>query len=53
MHSYNKDREIRPYIHAYPFIIDNIDVLIGFETERRQDMDQVFIVFETARDCYV
>ncbi|MCH9626006.1 MAG: hypothetical protein S4CHLAM123_11930 [Chlamydiales bacterium] len=40
---YNQDEEIRPYLHDYPFTIDNVYVRIGFKNEQRQHMDQGFV----------
>lgn len=40
---YNQNEQIRPYLHNYPFTIDNVDVMIGFENEQRQHMDQGFV----------
>ena len=40
---YNQNEEIRPYLHDYPFTIDNLDVKIGFENEQRHHMDRGFV----------
>ena len=40
---YNQNEEIRPYLHNFPFTIENIHVMIGFENEQRHHMDQGFV----------
>ena len=39
---FNKNRVIRPYLHNYPFNVENIDLHIGFQKNYRQkDPNQV------------
>lgn len=40
---YNQNEEIRPYLHSYPFTIDNLHVRIGFEDEQRKHMSHGFV----------
>ena len=40
---YNQNEEIRPYLHNYPFTVDNVEVMIGFKPVQQQKMDQLFV----------
>jgi hypothetical protein len=40
---YNQNEEIRPYLHNYPFTINNFKIMIGFENENHQHMDKGFV----------
>src|ERR1700722_6640758 len=40
---YNQNEQIRPYLHNYPFTIDNLEVMIGFENEQHRHMGQGFV----------
>lgn len=43
LNRYNENEEIRPYLHNYPFTIDNFKIMIGFENENHQHMDKGFV----------
>lgn len=40
---YNQNEPIRPYLHTYPFTVDNIEVMIAFENETGQRVDKDFV----------
>lgn len=40
---YNQNKQIRPYLRDYPFTVDNVEVMIGFENEEYKHMDQGFV----------
>lgn len=33
---FNENEEVRPYMHTYPFTIDNLQVMLAFENEKRE-----------------
>lgn len=42
----NEDEKLRPYLHNFPFTIDNLDLGIGFENEMRQPHnDLAYVVY--------
>ena len=40
----NADEKLRPFLHNYPFTINNLDLGIGFENEKRQAHDDLAYV---------
>lgn len=40
---YNQNEQIRPYLHNYPFTIANFEIMIGFENEKRQIIEEGFV----------
>lgn len=48
---YNENVEIRPFLHNYPFTIDNLELMIGFEDEtNRHRGDGYIALMFIARD---
>lgn len=47
---YNQNEEIRPYLHNYPFTINNFKIMIGFENENHQHMDKGFVALVSNRE---
>jgi hypothetical protein len=42
---YNGDEVIRPFLHDYPFTIENLEVNIGFYDSIRQRIDNGFVAY--------
>ncbi len=44
---FNRDEQIRPYLHNYPFTIENMKLMITFKDEyhRRRDGEDVTLMF--------
>ena len=40
---YNQDEKVRPYLHNFPFTVDNVDVKISFEDEKHHFRDQGYV----------
>ncbi len=40
---YNGDEKIRPYLHNYPFTIENMKLMIGFEDESRRHRSEGYV----------
>ena len=40
----NNDPQIRPYLHVYPFSIDNVKIMISFDTLEGKRVDSRYIV---------
>lgn len=47
LNRYNEDEKIRPYLHNYPFTIDNLNVMISFwdKAKKRRDKGLVALIY--------
>lgn len=45
LNSYNSNRQLRPYLHNYPFNSENIEISISFKKNNHKRVDSNFIAY--------